>query len=138
MDHSTITSSPSRYQARNVQAKQACLSHRRSVLLSLPPAHLICPITAHYQNEHFGFIDWKTPGTFTSLTDVFEHALTIARDSRFLGHRPKLSNNPERFAPYYVWETYAQVDVRRRAVGSALFELFFRHALRDWSHCPNG
>ena len=31
---------------------------------------------------------------------------------------------PLTFAPEYKWETYAEVDTRRRAVGSALTDLF--------------
>jgi long-chain acyl-CoA synthetase len=41
-----------------------------------------------------------------------------------LGHRPLVSTQPLKFSDHYVWETYAEVDVRRRNVGSALLPMF--------------
>jgi long-chain acyl-CoA synthetase len=55
---------------------------------------------------------------------MFNLGLSHARDKPCLGHRPVVSTNPLKFADYYVWQTYAEVDVRRRAVGSALSAMF--------------
>ena len=41
-----------------------------------------------------------------------------------LGHRPRISTSPLKFANYYVWQTYGEVDLRRRWIGSALVKLF--------------
>jgi long-chain acyl-CoA synthetase len=65
-----------------------------------------------------------TPNVFTTLTQVFDHALKLSSDRKFLGHRPKVSDEPLKFANHYVWETYGQVDARRRAVGSAIHRMF--------------
>lgn len=48
----------------------------------------------------------------------------MGKDRKFLGYRPKISVNPLKFANHYVWETYGDVDLRRRHVGSALTALF--------------
>lgn len=58
------------------------------------------------------------------LPDVFELGLRISTNERYLGHRPLVSKNPLKFADHYVWETYAQVDQRRRNIGSALHKYF--------------
>jgi hypothetical protein len=55
---------------------------------------------------------------------VFDTGLALSKDRNFLGYRPKLSANPVKYAGHYIWQTYAEVDVRRRAVGSALTSLF--------------
>src|SRR5271154_623930 len=80
--------------------------------------------TAHYRNARFSPLTFDTPNALKTLTQIFDNGLAISRSSRFLGHRPKVSKNPDQFAPYYLWETYEQIDVRRRAVGSALTALF--------------
>ncbi|KAI9458025.1 acetyl-CoA synthetase-like protein [Russula earlei] len=80
--------------------------------------------TAHYRNAFFGFVDINTPGVFTTLPEVFDAGYSIAKDKSFLGHRPVLSKNPLTHARHYVWQTYAEVDERRRHIGSAVHKLF--------------
>jgi long-chain acyl-CoA synthetase len=72
----------------------------------------------------FGTLDLDTPGTFKTLIEIFDNGLMLSRNEPFLGHRPVLSKSPLKFADHYVWETYAQVDARRRNLGSALHPLF--------------
>ncbi|KAF8516910.1 acetyl-CoA synthetase-like protein [Hysterangium stoloniferum] len=55
-----------------------------------------------------------------SLYEVFQAGLEHSTNEPCLGHRPIISTNPLKFAPKYSWETYSQVDERRRNVGSAL------------------
>jgi long-chain acyl-CoA synthetase len=66
----------------------------------------------------------QTPGMLRDTAHIFDLGLHRSRDKPFLGRRPVLSTNPLKFADHYVWETYGEVDVRRRAVGSALRKLF--------------
>jgi long-chain acyl-CoA synthetase len=65
-----------------------------------------------------------TPGMLTDVSYIFNLGLQKSGDKPFLGRRPILSQNPLKFADHYVWETYKEVDVRRKAVGSALRNLF--------------
>jgi long-chain acyl-CoA synthetase len=71
----------------------------------------------------WGFIDADTPGIVKTLPEVFETGYNQNPDGRLLGHRPVISTQPLKFGPY-VWQTYRQVDARRRKIGSALHELF--------------
>ncbi len=50
----------------------------------------------------FGYVDFDTPGSLTTLPEVFDAI----------------------YARHYVWQTYAQVDERRRHIGSAIHSLF--------------
>jgi long-chain acyl-CoA synthetase len=84
---------------------------------------------AHYQNEYFGLVTPQTPNSLRTLTEVFDIGLALSRDRKFLGYRPKVSINPDQYAASYSWETYGQIDIRRRAVGSALKALFNSGAL---------
>ncbi|KAI5122041.1 hypothetical protein M0805_006026 [Coniferiporia weirii] len=59
-----------------------------------------------------------------TLLDVFDLGLSLSANDPFLGHRPVISTNPLKFAGHFVWETYSQIDVRRRNLGSALHKLF--------------
>ncbi|KAF8136104.1 hypothetical protein EV363DRAFT_1541981 [Boletus edulis] len=79
--------------------------------------------TAHYRNAVFGFVDANTPGFPKTLPEIFENARHQKPDARLLGHRPVISTQPLKFGPY-IWQTYNQVDARRRKIGSALHELF--------------
>lgn len=58
-----------------------------------------------------------------TLTEIWANGLEISENKRFLGHRPVISTNPLKYGPY-VWQTYAEVDLRMRRVGSALFHMF--------------
>ncbi|KAG8940937.1 hypothetical protein FRC00_012666, partial [Tulasnella sp. 408] len=60
-----------------------------------------------------------------TLPELFESGLAQAKDLPFLGHRAVLTTEPTvTFAPEYTWQTYADVDKRRRAVGSAIESYF--------------
>jgi len=79
--------------------------------------------TAHYRNALWGFFDANTPGVVKTLPEIFEAGHNLNPDGRLLGHRPVVSTQPLKFGPY-IWQTYRQVDVRRRKIGSALHQLF--------------
>ena len=72
----------------------------------------------------FGYVDFDTPGSLTTLPEVFDAGYALSKDDTFLGHRPIVSRNPLIYARHYVWQTYAQVDERRRHIGSAIHSLF--------------
>ncbi|KAG1749004.1 uncharacterized protein EDB91DRAFT_1111955 [Suillus paluster] len=76
--------------------------------------------TAHYRNAYYGLVDVNALPT---LPDIFDNGYNINPDNRLLGHRPVVSTNPLKFGTY-VWQTYRQVDGRRRRIGSALHSLF--------------
>ncbi|KAH7929786.1 long-chain-fatty-acid-CoA ligase [Leucogyrophana mollusca] len=79
--------------------------------------------TAHYRNAAFGLVSVETPNALKTLPEVFNNGYSMNPDARLLGHRPVLSTNPLKFGPY-VWQTYREVDIRRRRIGSALHALF--------------
>lgn len=54
------------------------------------------------------------------LPDMFASGLSKGANRHFLGHRPVISEEPLTFGKEYVWQTYGQIDKRRRMVGSAL------------------
>jgi long-chain acyl-CoA synthetase len=80
--------------------------------------------TAHYRNAIFGYVDLNTPGALTTLPEVFDSGYALSKDLTFLGHRPLASKRPLKYADHYVWQTYAQVDKRRRNLGSGIHALF--------------
>ncbi|KAH9997491.1 hypothetical protein BJV77DRAFT_1078521 [Russula vinacea] len=80
--------------------------------------------TAHYRNAPFGYVDLDTPGVLSTLPEVFDSGYTESKNNTFLGHRPVVSKNPLTYAHHYVWQTYAEVDERRRHIGSAIHTLF--------------
>ncbi|KAF8184890.1 hypothetical protein K438DRAFT_1837051 [Mycena galopus ATCC 62051] len=79
--------------------------------------------TAHYINGLWGAFD-HTKYSIQTLPDIFLSGLSKGKDRPFLGHRPVVSKQPLKFANHYQWETYGQVDVRRRHIGSALVHLW--------------
>ncbi|KAF7353625.1 Long chain acyl-CoA synthetase 7, peroxisomal [Mycena venus] len=79
--------------------------------------------TAHYVNGMWGPFD-PTKYSIQTLPDMFISGLAKGKDRPFLGRRPVISKRPLKFANYFEWETYGQVDVRRRKIGSALVHLF--------------
>ncbi|RDB21311.1 Long chain acyl-CoA synthetase 7, peroxisomal [Hypsizygus marmoreus] len=85
--------------------------------------------SAHYRNGQWGLLDVNTPGALKTLNEIFETGLSGGKDRPFLGARPVISTNPLKFANHYVWETYGDVDLRRRNVGSALVSLFAKGEL---------
>lgn len=76
----------------------------------------------------FPFLDFNTPGALTTLTEIFDLGVHLAKDKDFLGYRPVISENPLKFGPF-VWATYGQIQERRNNVGSALWSLFQSGAL---------
>lgn len=70
------------------------------------------------------FLDLKSPNVFTNLLEIFDEGLRRAKGGPFLGHRPIISENPLKYADHHVWQTWPEVDARRRALGSALHKLF--------------
>lgn len=80
--------------------------------------------TAHYRNAIFGYVDLNTPGALTTLPEIFDAGYALSKDLTFLGHRPVVSKSPLKYADHYVWQTYSQVDDRRRNLGSAIHALF--------------
>ncbi|KAI6043089.1 long-chain-fatty-acid-CoA ligase [Pisolithus marmoratus] len=79
--------------------------------------------TPHYRNAIYGFLDPNAPIFPKTLQDIFNSGYSSNPDANLLGHRPVLSKSPLKFGPY-VWQTYRQVDARRRRIGSALLRLF--------------
>ncbi|OSD01625.1 acetyl-CoA synthetase-like protein [Trametes coccinea BRFM310] len=80
--------------------------------------------TAHYRTSAYPFVTLDTPNTFTNLLQIFDEGKRRAQDRLFLGHRPVVSTQPLKYADYYEWQTWPEVDARRRAIGSALHNLF--------------
>lgn len=58
------------------------------------------------------------------MDQLFEAGLSHGKDRDFLGYRPKVSDTPLKFADHYVWQSWGEVDLIRRRVGSALHQLF--------------
>ncbi|KAK7023957.1 peroxisomal long chain acyl-CoA synthetase 7 [Favolaschia claudopus] len=79
--------------------------------------------TAHYIHGIWGFLD-PTKHSIRVVPDIFTSGIAKGRDRPFLGHRPVVSKQPLKFANHYEWQTYGQVDIRRRNIGSALTHLF--------------
>ena len=68
-------------------------------------------------------VDITGAGILKTLPEVFNNGHALNPDAKLLGHRPLLSKTPTKFGPY-VWQTYREVDVRRRRIGSALHYMF--------------
>ncbi|KAG8741399.1 hypothetical protein FRC10_002919 [Ceratobasidium sp. 414] len=64
------------------------------------------------------------PKPIHNLVDIFDSGLYKSRNEPFTGMRPVLPDGT--LARYFVWSTYAEIDVRRQRVGSAL-EVFRRN-----------
>lgn len=58
------------------------------------------------------------------MLDVFASGLSLGRDKPLLGRRRLVSQQPLKFANHYEWQTYGEVDIQRRQVGSAVEHLF--------------
>ncbi|KAJ7771702.1 hypothetical protein B0H16DRAFT_1514415 [Mycena metata] len=71
----------------------------------------------------WGYLD-PTKFSIQTLPDIFASGLSKGKDKQFLGHRPVVSKQPLKFANYYEWQTYGEVDIRRRNIGSAVDHLF--------------
>ncbi|KAH9849968.1 acetyl-CoA synthetase-like protein [Lenzites betulinus] len=102
--------------------------------------------TGHYRAAQLPFKTLDSPDAFQHLLEVYDEGFRRAKGGKFLGHRPVLSTQPLTYANYHVWESWTQVDARRRAVGSAIHKLFETGVLGGgdlptvgiWSmNCPN-
>lgn len=60
------------------------------------------------------------------MDEIFLSGLKVGRNQECLGHRQVVSKSPLKFANEFTWQTYGEVDDRRRHVGSALHALFTR------------
>ena len=59
-----------------------------------------------------------------TVHDIWESDRSRDPNAPCLGRRPVISTSPLTFAPQYEWQTYAQVDERRRALGATIHEWF--------------
>ena len=59
-----------------------------------------------------------------TLQDVFNSGMLHGAERPCLGRRQVISTNPLKFSPSYSWITFAEVDQRRRYIGSALTQWF--------------
>ncbi|KIJ44209.1 hypothetical protein M422DRAFT_30387 [Sphaerobolus stellatus SS14] len=76
--------------------------------------------TGIYLNAVWPELSYDSEQGRHSLYEVFQSGLEHSPNGPCLGHRPIISTNPLAFAPQYEWQTYRQVDERRRNLGSAL------------------
>ncbi|EJD44071.1 long-chain-fatty-acid-CoA ligase [Auricularia subglabra TFB-10046 SS5] len=69
------------------------------------------------------------------LGDVFDSGLLFGAQRTLFGHRPRVPHShPPQLETRYVWETYGQIDARRRDLGSALYSLFRNGELGGGEH----
>ncbi|KAI6019687.1 hypothetical protein F5J12DRAFT_967217 [Pisolithus orientalis] len=85
------------------------------------------------QTPFYGLLDPDAPSYPKTLQDIFNNGYSFNPDAKLLGHRPVISRSPLKFGPY-VWQTYREVDVRRRRIGSALHRLFATGELKASRH----
>ncbi|KAG8856572.1 hypothetical protein FRB96_006332 [Tulasnella sp. 330] len=78
--------------------------------------------TGHYRNAIWN--DLKGVLGRWTLTEMWESGLHQARDRPCLGYRQVVSTEPMKWAPEYTWQTFKEVDLRRRALGTAIEGLF--------------
>ncbi|KAI0323427.1 acetyl-CoA synthetase-like protein [Cubamyces sp. BRFM 1775] len=102
--------------------------------------------TPIYRHSQFDQVTLDTPGVFTNLLEVYDEGYRRSKGGPFLGHRPVLSKKPLQYANYHVWQSWPEVDARRRALGSAVDKMFQSGELGGgdldtvgiWSkNCPN-
>ncbi|KAH9890055.1 acetyl-CoA synthetase-like protein [Cubamyces lactineus] len=102
--------------------------------------------TPIYRHSQFDLVTLETPGVFTNLLEVYDEGYRRSKNRAFLGHRPVLSKKPLQYANYHVWQSWSEVDARRRALGSAVYKMFQAGELGGgdldtvgiWSkNCPN-
>lgn len=72
----------------------------------------------------WGLVEETSPNLFVTLDQIFADGLLKGKEKPFLGRRPIVSVNPLKFAPTYTWQTYGEVDIKRRHIGSAIHSLF--------------
>ncbi|KAL1950764.1 hypothetical protein VTO73DRAFT_5888 [Trametes versicolor] len=102
--------------------------------------------SAVYRHAQFPLVTLGTPGVYTNLNELYAEGFRLGKGRPFLGHRPILSKKPLQYANYHVWQSWTEVDARRRAVGSAMHKMFQSGELGGreldtvgiWSkNCPN-
>ncbi|GJJ09132.1 hypothetical protein Clacol_003354 [Clathrus columnatus] len=77
--------------------------------------------TGIYRNAWSGALyDFRHKQIRQNAVELFESGLQVSANKPCLGYRPITSQAPLTHALYYKWQTYAEVDVRRRSLGSAL------------------
>ncbi|GJJ11648.1 hypothetical protein Clacol_005884 [Clathrus columnatus] len=77
--------------------------------------------TGIYRNAWSGALyDFRHKPIRQNAVELFESGLQVSANKPCLGCRPITSQAPLIHALYYKWQTYAEVDVRRRSLGSAL------------------
>ena len=59
-----------------------------------------------------------------TAVDLWLSGLTKNPDSPCLGFRALVSTNPVKFSETYTWQTYREIDQRRRNLGSTIHEWF--------------
>lgn len=131
---SLMTSSLSLSPAQNVQAKlvsQIILNSTRhlkpGICSPLPEWYVsLCQLATYFHASIgiWGLTDLNTPNTLRTLDEIFDTGLKAGKDREFLGERKVISTNPLKFSNKFDWQTYGEVDIRRRHVGSALVSLF--------------
>lgn len=89
--------------------------HRRKVCRSRPPTRSVA---------QFPLVTLDMPGVYTNLNELYAEGFRLGKGRPFLGHRPILSKKPLQYANYHVWQSWTEVDARRRAVGSAMHKMF--------------
>ncbi|KAI0807133.1 acetyl-CoA synthetase-like protein [Fomes fomentarius] len=102
--------------------------------------------TPHYRGSAYPYVTLDSPNVFTNLLQVYDEGFRRSKGGPFLGHRPTISEEPLKYANYHVWQSWPEVDARRRALGSALQKLFNDGTIGGgdlptvgiWSkNCPN-
>ena len=72
----------------------------------------------------FPYVTLESPNVFTNLVEIYDEGFQRAKGGPFLGTRPIISTNPLKYANYHEWQSWTEVDARRRAIGCALHQLF--------------
>ncbi|KAF8509544.1 acetyl-CoA synthetase-like protein [Gautieria morchelliformis] len=92
--------------------------------------------TGIYRNAAWPeLLNFDSPHSRRSLPEIFESGLAHSPNAPCIGHRPVISTTPLKFAPYYSWQTYTEVDERRRNLGSAL-EFLWQHGRAGGGDLP--
>lgn len=81
--------------------------------------------TSAYRGVPFPYFTLADIEHYRTLPQIFDSGLRIAgSQAPLLGHRPVESHEPLKFVNHFVWQTWGEIDTRRRNVGSALQGLF--------------
>lgn len=107
-------------------ASSRCLPRRSSSLQKWYGCSQVgsSPLTQNVHPGAFPFISLDSPEAIRTLQDVFESGLSRGPNEDCFGHRPIVSTSPLKFSDQFVWQSWATIDARRRAVGSGLLKLF--------------